>query len=171
MEFRLVSQRPAGYSATQIVLHWAIAILIMFQIVAHDGMEAAWHAFTRGTPLDPGDALLADLHIYAGVLVLVLGLWFVVLRLFRGAPKLPEGEHPLLKFTARATHFLLYMLIVGMPLVGLAGWFSGEANIVEVHSTGRLLLIPLVILHAVGALVQHFWMKSDVLKRMVAARG
>jgi cytochrome b561 len=31
----------------------------------------------------------------------------------------------------------------------------------------KLPLIVLVALHVIGALAQHFWMRSDVLKRML----
>ncbi len=163
--------RPQGYSVLQIVLHWMIAVLVIFQILAHDGMEAAWHAFNKNTPLAPDDALYANLHIIAGILIFVLALWWIALRLKRGAPPLPEKEHPLLKWLARATHFLLYLIILGMPILGAAGWYLNLPQLVHLHSTGRLLLIPLVIFHGAAALVQHFVLKSDALKRMVVARG
>jgi cytochrome b561 len=166
-----MSPRPAGYSALQITLHWAIAALVIFQILAHDGMEAAWDSFRKHTPLSPEDAVFSDLHIYAGIVIFVLALIWIWLRLKRGAPALPEGEHPLLKFLARATHFVLYLLIIGMPILGAAGWYLNIPTLVHLHSSGRLLLVPLVIFHAAAAFVQHFWMKSDVLRRMIVVRN
>ena len=33
-----------GYSVAQIALHWTIAVLIIVQVVLHEGMEAAYRA-------------------------------------------------------------------------------------------------------------------------------
>ena len=40
----MASKSPAGYSGTQIVLHWLIAALVFFQVFFGDGMEHAYHA-------------------------------------------------------------------------------------------------------------------------------
>ena len=37
-----------GYSATQIALHWIIAVLIVAQVVAHGGMKAVYGAAQDG---------------------------------------------------------------------------------------------------------------------------
>jgi hypothetical protein len=50
---------PAGYSLTQIMLHWAIALLVTIQIVAHDGIEESFDAFVEGAVPGAGDLRLA----------------------------------------------------------------------------------------------------------------
>ncbi|MEO5759171.1 MAG: hypothetical protein ABIQ51_20155 [Mesorhizobium sp.] len=44
-----VANEPTGYSATQIVLHWAIAALIVLQLLLGEDIKPAYRAFSRGT--------------------------------------------------------------------------------------------------------------------------
>ena len=39
----------------------------------------------------------------------------------------------------------------------------------QAHSVAEKLLIVLVALHVLAALAQHFWFKTDVLKRMLGS--
>ena len=36
-----------GYSRTQISLHWAVALLIVYQLLFSDGMTEVWRAFRQ----------------------------------------------------------------------------------------------------------------------------
>jgi cytochrome b561 len=77
-------------------------------------------------------------------------------------------EHPApLRWIASATHYLLYGFIIGMPLVGAAAWFGGIEAAGAVHSAARFILVPLIVLHAAGALVEHFVLRTNVLRRML----
>jgi len=155
---------PTTYSRMQIILHWTVVVLVLFQIVFHDGIVALWDARMDGTiPNVP----TPDLHAAAGTLIFVLMAWRLALRLRRGVPDLPKDQHPALKLAASATHILLYVLLLGMPLSGLAAWVFGLELAAQMHSTARLLLIPLIALHFAAALAEHFWFKTDVLKRML----
>ena len=62
---------PTGYTGTQIALHWIVAALIVFQIVAHDGIEHAWRAFEGRGEATATDMAMAYAHIAAGIAVLV----------------------------------------------------------------------------------------------------
>lgn len=160
--------RPAGYSFLQIVLHWTVVVLVIFQFLASDGMNRAWRAFERGTgPVSPGDLLFANFHMIAGLTILVLATWRVGLRLKRGAPPPPEHELPALKFVANATHGLLYLMLFVLPVSGSMAWLLGVAVAGEVHQFAKTLLLVVAILHALAALAQHFVMRTDVLRRML----
>ena len=156
--------QPTSYSRPQIILHWVIATLVFFQILMHEGIVGAWDGRMEGTlPNQPS----VNPHAIAGVLILVLVLWRLVLRRQRGVPSLPEGEHPALKALATGTHVALNLLLILMALSGMAAWISGVEAIGEAHSIARLALVPLVILHILAALYHHFWLKTDVLRRML----
>lgn len=78
-----------GYSRVQIVLHWLVAALIIFQIVGHEPMAAAWDMVEDG-----GQAVMSAMvwaHINAGIAVLLLVMWRIGLRLGRGAPRCRPG--------------------------------------------------------------------------------
>ena len=156
--------QPTSYSRAQIVLHWTIAALVFFQILMHDGIVRLWEGRMDGTlPNEP----TINPHAIAGALILVLVLWRVVLRRQRGAPGLPENEPAILKVLATGTHVVLNLILILMALAGAAAWISGIDAIGNVHSLARLVLIPLVVLHIVAALFHHYWLKTDVLRRML----
>ncbi len=60
-----------------------------------------------------------------------------------------------------------YVLIVVLPVSGIAAWFLGAAPAAGVHVIAKTALLPLIFLHAAGALVHHFVWKTDVLRRML----
>ncbi|RUZ31655.1 cytochrome b, partial [Mesorhizobium sp. M7A.F.Ca.US.003.02.1.1] len=59
-----VANEPAGYTGTQIVLHWAIAVLIVLQLVIGEDIKPAYRAFSRGTEPAAGDIFSANIHVY-----------------------------------------------------------------------------------------------------------
>lgn len=155
---------PSTYSKTQIALHWIIVLLVLFQIVMHDDIVRLWTGRMDGTL---PNAATPNAHVAVGFLILALAVWRLVLRLTRGVPALPASEHPALKLVASGTHILFYVLLIGMPLSGAAAWILGVAPAAQAHSVAEKLLILLIGLHVLAALAQHFWFKTDVLKRMV----
>jgi cytochrome b561 len=160
--------RAATYSKTQIWLHWSIAVLILVQFLAHDGMEHVWRAFRRGQEASAGDVPLAYMHVVLGLAVLVLAAWRLWLRATRGVPPVSGLEHPVLKRLARTTHLLIYALIFIVPVSGAAAWFFQVPGAGQVHGLGKDILLYVVLLHTAGALVQHFVLKTNVLRRMLA---
>lgn len=159
--------KPKGYSRAQITLHWVVAVLIIFQFVLHDAIVAAWADIGKGESPETGAAVWA--HVVAGTMVLAFGLWRLVLRFKRGAPALPENEHILLKGLAHATHIFLYVLMILMPISGLATWFGGSETADFVHTTLKVPLMILVVLHFAGALFQQFYLRTGLLTRMMRA--
>lgn len=155
---------PTTYSRMQIILHWTVVVLVVFQLVFHDGIVALWDARMDGTiPNVP----TPDLHAAAGVLIFALMAWRLTLRLRRGVPELPKDQNPVLKLAASTTHILLYILLLGMPISGLTAWMFGLEVPAQLHSAARLVLIPLIALHFAAALAEHFWFRTNVLKRML----
>jgi cytochrome b561 len=160
---------PAGYSLTQIMLHWAIALLVTIQIVAHDGIEESFDAFLEGAAPGAGDLRLANLHVICGALIFLLMIWRVTLRLRRGAPALPENEPRAAKMLAHAVHGLFYLLLIAMPISGAVAWFGGVEAAGNAHGAASTLLLVLIGLHLAGVLVQFFVFGSNVLARMTMA--
>lgn len=155
---------PSNYSKTQIALHWIVMLLVLFQILMHDEIVQLWTGRMSGTL---PNVATPNVHVAVGFLILALVVWRLVLRLRRGVPALPASEHPALKLVASGAHILFYVLLIGMPLSGAAAWILGVAQAAQVHSIAEKLLIALIALHVLAALAQHFWFKTDVLKRML----
>ena len=155
---------PSNYSKTQIALHWIVMLLVLFQILVHDEIVQLWTGRMSGTL---PNLATPNVHVAVGFLIFALVVWRLVLRLTRGVPALPASEHPALKLVASGTHILFYVLLIGMPLSGAAAWILGVAPAAQAHSLAEKVLIALIALHVLAALAQHFWFKTDVLRRML----
>lgn len=162
-----MSATRVGYSTAQIALHWAVAVLVILQIVLHDGIIAAYAAARGEGAATEAELFLGDLHVAFGIAVFVLALLRVALRVKRGVPPPPEDERPALRLAARATHLALYAIILAMPVTGGLAWFGGVEAMADLHRAGKVAILVLVGLHIAGALFQHFFLKSDVLRRML----
>ncbi len=163
----MASKSPAGYSGSQILLHWVIALLVLFQVFFGEGMEHAYHALSRNKEVNPSDMVWANIHVYVGFAILALAVLRVIIRWTRGVPDLPVGQSGPKIWIAAATQFILYAILFVMPITGGMAWFLGYATVGELHSYGEWLIIAAVIVHFAGALMQHYVAKTDVLVRMM----
>lgn len=156
----------SGYSGAQILLHWIIAALVLFQLLFGESMTIATDAAEEGTALAPSDAALASAHYWVGLAILALVLVRLVIRLAAGAPAPRSSGAPLLDRFVTAAHWLFYALLVAMPLSGLAAvYVTPEAG--DVHQLGKPAFIILIAVHALGALYHQFWLKDGTLRRMI----
>lgn len=163
----MVARRPLGYSAAHIALHWIIAVLVIFQLVMGDLIKPAYRAFERGTVPAETDVFSANIHVYVGISILLLAFLRLFLRWRNGTPAAPAGESAFQRWAASAAHFLLYVVIFAMPVSGMVAWFGGIGDAGEIHELAKPAIIIVVVLHAAGALWQHFIAKTDVLRRML----
>jgi Cytochrome B561 len=155
---------PARYSRLQIALHWTIAVLILVQLTVNADMQRAFaHRLSSGTlPSDFG----AWFHAAIGILALALAVARLFVRSNRGVPSPPKGTHPLLNALSHGTHMLLYGFMFFMPITGAVAWFTGLELSAVFHELGRLVLIPVILLHIGGAIVEEVVLDNRVLRRM-----
>lgn len=160
-----------GWSKRQVVLHWTVLVLVVIQLLLGGTMEEAWEAREEGMAAAAAP-LGAWVHIVVGVSVLLIMLYRLYLRRTLGHPPRPAGQPQWAATAGAVTHWALYALLLLMPLSGAVAWFLGVEQAADAHSgLLRLALIAVVLLHAAGALVEHFVFKSPVLKRMLGMRG
>ena len=162
--------QPTSYSRAQIFLHWAIALLVFFQLIFGEAIGDYGHALRDGTTPDSTTFLMGNAHIWVGVAVLVLMLARITLRLIHGAPALIPGPK-LQEMIAKAIHGLFYLLLIAAPLTGLAAWFLQIRPAGEVHELMKPVFIVLIVLHIVGALWHKFVLKDDTMQRMVSSKA
>ena len=99
------------YTRVAMVLHWSIAVFIVFNLSIGFFMES-W-------PL-PIRFMALMLHVSSGLTVLALTVARVVWRLLNEPPPYPAGMKPWERHAAHFAHFLLYAAMVLMPLTGWA---------------------------------------------------
>src|ERR1700759_79246 len=97
------------------VLHWLMALLILAMLFIGVAMVSSLTDYHR----------LVAIHKPLGALLLVLVAIRLINRLFNTAPPLPAGMPAPMKFVAHASHWLLYVLMFALPLVGWAMLSAG----------------------------------------------
>lgn len=177
---RSISSRPTRYGVVAISFHWVMALLVVVMLGV--GLYMA------ELPLSPTKFEIYQMHKSAGVLVLLLAVGRLAWRVTHPGPVLPAGTPGWQKGLAHATHWSLYLLLLGLPLTG---WLFSDAmgyhpnlfgvplpvlmqpnaewgaELKEAHEIGASVLMFLLGLHVAGALKQHFVAKTDVLQRML----
>lgn len=166
------------YSRPAIVLHWLLALLITLTTAIGWRMMFIEH--------EPGAETFFDLHKSIGLVIATL----VVIRLLWRLTHRPEPLPPGPAWSARLasiTHFLLYLLMVALPLTGYLGasytkagvkWFgtATPAWAVKDHDRAELFfgihqilvwtLVALVVVHVLGG-IKHLLVDRDrVFHRM-----
>ncbi|MEQ1809203.1 MAG: cytochrome b/b6 domain-containing protein [Terricaulis sp.] len=109
-----MAARAQRYTAVAIVLHWAIAVAILFMIPMGLWMhESAEHG-------DVSARLFSayQLHKSIGLTVLALSLVRLGWRLMNPPPPMPAHMPGWERFIAVATHWAFYALMIGLPLSG-----------------------------------------------------
>lgn len=161
---------PKGYSATQIALHWIVAVLIITQLVFGEGIGDAFRKL-RETGVASYDTMTLG-HIGAGALVLVLAVWRLALRLRRGVPEASHTGPKALVRAAELGHWAFYALMIAVPISGLVAWFGGGIETAaELHELAKPVLVILIAGHVLAALWHHFWLKDGLLHRMRRAEA
>lgn len=162
-------------------LHWLIAVLVV--VMAGLG----WYMTTLD--ISPTMFELYALHKSIGVTVLALVILRLLWRAANPTPSLPAHMKPVERRLAHATHGLLYLILIAMPISGYVinsaadfpltvfGLFTIPNLIAEnesvqaiagaVHGTLIWVLVAVLLLHVAGALKHHFVDRDDVLRRMI----
>lgn len=163
-------------------LHWTIALLVL--VMAAIGLSL------DELPRSPRWFWVYDLHKSIGLLVLALVVLRLAWRLYAGAPPPLPGLPRIQRIAAAATHWLLYVLILAMPL---SGWLYDSASglrtlrwfgqftvpklvapdealaggLHEVHETLFTILVIVVLLHVAAAVWHHVFRRDATLARML----
>ena len=152
----------SGYSGLQIALHWIMVVLIPLAWLSSGGAEEAWDGMEKGVA--PGFVP----HIAFGMAISVLAILRLVVRLKRGAPAAPGAPGSLLVRAAEWGHWLIYLLMIAVPLGGMSVWFGGMDN-GDIHGLFANVLMIVLLGHALMALYHQYVLKDGLLRRMMRA--
>lgn len=169
------------YGVISVVLHW----LILFLFVAVYASIELRELFAKGSDIREA---LKTWHFMLGLLILIL-LYPRWLSMSKGHfPKIAPEPPSWQKQWSRAMHLSLYGLMLIMPLTG---WLllSAEAKPIVFFGLSLPALIPenksvadwskdlhefigslgywLIALHTVAALLHHFWLQDNTLRRLL----
>jgi cytochrome b561 len=102
---------PTRFALPARVLHWLMAVMILAMLLIGAGMVST---ASKAYP-----ALLAW-HRPVGIAILALALVRLAVRWTHRAPALPADLPAVQVAAAKGSHYLLYGLMIAMPLVGWA---------------------------------------------------
>jgi cytochrome b561 len=171
----------ARWGSVAQTFHWVIVALVVTQFVLIN--------LAHELPLGGEKIARIGQHKSVGITVLLLAALRLLWRALNPTPALPGTLKAYERFLARFTHYALYALLFSLPLTGWAmssarnfpvSWF-GHAQLPDLvapnrplyetlHGAHELLagaLFLVALLHVLAALKHHFFLKDDVLRRML----
>ena len=197
-----MNHASTGYTKTAKVLHWLIAvgIFVMFGIgwfmadlpkevpkqKAFDVFDLGIYTWQSAEAISPRNFYF-NLHKSVGVTIFALIIIRVLWRLSHKPPALLASYKEFERKLAKGTHYLLYLLMVALPLSGLIMVIYGKYGVKwfgidlfggldskpmrdafkEVHEIIGLIILAVLALHVLGALKHKFIDKDETLSRML----
>jgi cytochrome b561 len=114
------------------LLHWLMAVLILAMLFIGVAMVSSLSDYHR----------LVSIHRPLGALIFVLAVVRLLNRIVNPPPPPPAALPPILRFAAHASHWLLYGLMLVLPLVGWAMLSAGGYPIVLIGSWHLPAILP-----------------------------
>lgn len=173
------------YTRTAIALHWLVALGLIGTF--------ALGFYMLDLPISPTKLKLFSWHKWAGVTLFLLVLIRLTWRLSHPVPPLPATMPAVVRFTSHTLHWLMYVLMLAIPL---SGWLMSSAKgfqtvwlgvmplpdvlskdvalgdrLTVVHEILNFTLMGLAIVHTIAALKHHFIDHDDILTRMLPLKS
>ena len=168
-----------SYDGVAKTLHWLIALIVILMLIAGWGLE--------DMPLEERKQIIM-IHSGLGTTIFVLMLARLVWRLTHKPPAplpVPDWQHKV----AVIVHGSFYFLLLLQPIFGVLqaayvdypvlafGVIEYSALAIDnkdsfnlfhrLHGLTAVLLILLIVVHGGAALGRHFYLKDNVLRRML----
>ena len=124
---------PQAFHPLARLLHWTMAVLILAMLFVGVGMV---------TTVSEKHQWLLALHRPLGAAIFVLALIRIGVRLRFKPPALPEDMPALMQFVAHASHWVLYGMMLAMPLIGWAMLSAGGYPIMLGHAWHLPPIVP-----------------------------
>jgi cytochrome b561 len=174
-----VAPAPARYGAGAVTFHWTAAALIVFL--------GALGLLFDDIPREARPFWI-NVHVCFGLFYLALVIARLLWRATHKAPDLPPDVGEFSRRTSFAVHYLLYVLMLLIPVIGVVArvshgrsfdyWvfqlnFGVASNPAVFHPAEKIhqllayALFALAGLHAAAAVYHHFVRRDGILLRMM----
>jgi cytochrome b561 len=154
------------------VLHWSMALAITIMLFVGAAMVVSLRYREQ----------LLDLHRPLGLAILLLAIVRLANRLRHAPPPLPADLPRIQVWAAKASHWLLYALMLAMPLIGWGMLSAGAYPVVLLNGVNLPAILPhspvlygflrplhgvlayllfFTVLGHLGAALFHAWVRRD----------
>ncbi len=175
-----------SYNKTYKLLHWGMALLVIAAIALVE--------FRGWLPSKDMKHEAVFLHIQAGLGIFCL-IWVrIIWRATHDVPPIVPAPPGFQQKAAGWAHALLYLLMAALPFLGILAlqskgkdvaflgwtlpalldedkWLSYSLSFRNVHETLGNLLMAAIAFHVLAALVHHFHVRDNTLRRMLPFPG
>jgi cytochrome b561 len=170
--------KPTRYHPVLAVTHWLSALLVLFMLLA--GIFSL-----KAMPNTDAKIPFLAIHMVAGITILLLTAFRLVVRFTTKLPAPAKSGHFVLDILGNVTHILLYMGMLAMGLSGLG--IASQAALMDIvfgrsgsplpdnlyvfpsrigHGYIGLGLLALIGLHLAGVAYHQFLRKDRLITRM-----
>jgi cytochrome b561 len=178
-------QQRTSFDGVTMAFHWATVVLVLGLFTT-----AIWHGQSHDDVLK---VLLLRIHRSLGVSVWMTTVLRLVWRTTNAKfPPFPDDMTQLHRTLVQISEYCLYALLVIQPTIGLSAvltrgrsftlfWWhvpplmphypAVQPTLLTLHRIGAWTLALLITAHAVNALVHHFIIRDNMLKRMAPVLG
>src|SRR3984885_7844401 len=104
-----MTTRRTRFTVPQRLLHWLMAICILSMLFIGVGMVST---------VAPKYLTLVQIHKPLGIAILILAVFRVILRFTHTPPRMPDSMSWPDRVGAELSVYVLYALMIGMPLIG-----------------------------------------------------
>ncbi|AEA58721.1 cytochrome b [Burkholderia gladioli] len=172
-----------GFNPLARLLHWLMAAMILAMLFIGVGMVSSVSA---------RHAVLIAIHKPLGIAILVLVIVRLVVRFSKRPPALPEDLPGWQRAAAHLSHWVLYALMIAMPLIGWAMLSAGGYPVMlgggvqlpalmgadpiafawlrNAHELLAFVLFATVVLHLAAALFHGLIRRDGVFGSMARGR-
>jgi len=173
--------RAVRYRKIVMWIHWITALLVVTQVVIG-------FLFAEFMERGPARSDVLAWHKTLGATILLLALVRLAVRLLNPPPPYPSDYPRWQRFLAVWNHRLFYIMLIALPLTGLAavsgravnGWvplqlglklpaipgIGPENEFGDIHVVLVWTTLALVVLHVSAALYNQLWSPTNVADRM-----
>lgn len=123
---------PTHFNLIARILHWLMALAILAMLFIGVGMTTSltWRPW------------LIDLHRPLGIAILLLAILRLINRIYSPIPPLPATVPRWQAFLAHASHWVLYALMIALPLLGWAMLSAGNWPVTLVSGWNLPPIVP-----------------------------
>ena len=166
------------YGLISKLLHWASAILLLFQIPLG--------FYLVDLDFGPKKLNIENIHVVIGLFIFYLVILRLLSKIINPTPKLDPSIFKGQKLLAKLNHILLYVTILSITISGiLKKLFNGETLEIffkelkikdnfelaelfyDIHVLSNYFIIVLISIHILAVVVHKFFFNENLLKKIL----